>query len=403
MCESKYMKRQFVCIAGKNDIAVDILEYLIEKNGEYNIGIICNKTETGENSFQKSLRWFGNKHKIREYTLAEIYDIDNLILLSLEFDRILKPNMFKDARLYNIHFSLLPKYKGMFTAVLPILNGEHESGVTLHRIDSGIDTGEIIDQVSFPINELDCRELYLTCIEHGTRVVIRNIDAILNGCEVAYSQGNTDSTYYSKKSINFNEINIDLNQTANVIANQIRAFCFREYQLPKINGHFIIDYRFTDTKSDSKPGQVIWDTNNICMIATIDYNLILYYDRFDELLENCKTGGINTVCRICGIKKYLNASDRHGWTPLMVATYNNQIEVVEFLLSQGADVNAVNNNGTTLLMYAKEAYTRTGDSTIFSLLLKFGANTSLRDYSGKSLNDYCREEGITKIGDYEVD
>ena len=59
------------------------------------------------------------------------------------------PKNFLNARLYNIHFSYLPAYKGMFTSALPIKNGEVDSGVTLHKIESGIDTGDIIDQIKF--------------------------------------------------------------------------------------------------------------------------------------------------------------------------------------------------------------------------------------------------------------
>lgn len=403
MQKDKDIKRPFVCVAGKNDIAVDVLEHLIQKNRDYGIGVICNKTETGKNSFQKSLRWFANKFGIREYTLDEVYNTDDLILLSTEFDRIVRPDRFKKARLYNIHFSLLPKYKGMFPTVLPILDGEQESGVTLHRIDAGIDTGDIIDQFSFPINKMDCRELYMKCMKCGTEVVIRNIDAILEGRDEAHPQKIAGSTYHSKKYINYDDLRIDLNQTAYVVANQVRAFCFREYQLPEINGHYIIDYCITNTRSVLKPGSIFLENNDMCIVATIDYNIILYYDKFSQLLEYCEKGNLNMVRRICEIRKHINTSDSHGWTPLMVAVYNNRADITEYLLTHGADINAVNNNGTTALMYAKDAYKRNGDITVFSMLLKFGANSKQRDYTGKSLDDYCREEGIGEIGDYRTD
>lgn len=39
----------FICVAGKNNIAVDVLEYLIRiNNGRYELGVVCNKTETGK-------------------------------------------------------------------------------------------------------------------------------------------------------------------------------------------------------------------------------------------------------------------------------------------------------------------------------------------------------------------
>ena len=129
----------FVCVAGKNDISVEILEYLVERQEDrYEIGVVCNKNETGKDSWQKSLRYHAKKMGIREYALQEIYNMHQVLFLSLEFDQIIRPQKFADARLYNIHFSLLPHYRGMYTAVLPILYGETRSGVTLHRIDRGI-------------------------------------------------------------------------------------------------------------------------------------------------------------------------------------------------------------------------------------------------------------------------
>lgn len=402
MGKSVVKERQFVCIAGKNDIAVNVMEYLIKNKNDYDIGVVCNKSEKGENSFQKSLRWFARKYGIKEFELEDLYDIDDLVFLSMEFDRLIKPDKFKNARLYNIHFSLLPKYKGMYTSALPLLNGEHRSGVTLHRIDAGIDTGDIIDQQDFSIEGMDCREVYLACIKHGIEVVLRNVDMILAGEEKAYPQSCIGSTYYTKKCIDFGNIVIDLNQTAEGIARQIRAFNFREYQMPVVNDHEIIDYAFTDIRSKQKAGTIAHEGKDACIVCTVDYDIILYYDRMNELLENCRCGNLEAVREICAVKKHINSADEHGWTPLIVATYNNQKEVVEYLISQGADVHAVNNNGTTLLMYAKEAYRRTNDGSIFIQLLSLGVNVDRVDYYDKTLKDYCMEEGIQRIASYDI-
>ena len=73
------------------------------------------------------------------------------MFISLEYHRLIDPLKFVTSKLYNPHFSLLPAYKGMYTSALPLLNDEKDAGVTLHHIDSGIDTGDIIDQIIFPI------------------------------------------------------------------------------------------------------------------------------------------------------------------------------------------------------------------------------------------------------------
>ena len=84
-----------------------------------------------------------------------------IFFISLEFDKIINTSLFKTTNLFNIHFSLLPRYKGMYTSILPILNGDKISGVTLHKIDRGIDTGDIIDKCSFRLILLTQQEIYI--------------------------------------------------------------------------------------------------------------------------------------------------------------------------------------------------------------------------------------------------
>ncbi len=389
------MKHPYICIAGKNNIAVDVLKYIYENYGKDNLCIVCNKTETGENSFQKSFRKYAQLVGIQEKSLEEVYEIPQLVFLSLEFDRIVKPELFMDARLYNIHFSLLPKYKGMYTSAHPILNGEKYSGVTLHYIDYGIDTGDIIDQERFEIENCDCRELYLKYIEYGTKVVIRNIDDIIWNKTIGIKQNNIESTYYSKSSISYNNIVIDINQTAYGIQKQINAFSFREYQLPKIFNKAVIDCRILDSKSELKPGTIICEGSYYSIIATVDYNIVLYYDRFDELMSACEKGDLDTVKEICVVRKHINAKDKNGWTPLIKATFFNNKEIVYYLLSIGADIHTKNRNGTNLLMYAKEAYLRTGDNGLFKLFINLNLSVKEKDYLNRDLISYINKQNIT--------
>lgn len=381
-----------ICIAGKNNIAVEVLEYLYERNERYELCVTCNKTETGENSWQRSLRQSAQRLGVKEYALEQLYDIEGLIFLSLEYDRIVKPERFHTNRLYNIHFSLLPRYKGMYTSALPILNGEQTTGVTLHRIDAGIDTGDIIAQREVRIMDQDtCRDLYLKLIQTGTDLVIENIENILHDNVKSYSQSAKDSTYYSRSSIDYSDLKIDINQTANGIQRQLRAFTFREYQLPKIYEYFIIGSHITNMRSKKKPGSVLYEDPGSMMICTVDYNIILYKDRFTELLKACQTGDMNKVLEICSVEHHVNDRNEKGWTPLMVAAYNNHIEIVYYLLSMGADIGAVNNNGTNLLTYAKDAFLNTGDATLLRLFLELGLSPETKDYRGKSLWDYIYE------------
>lgn len=387
------MSKKTVCVAGKNDIAVDVMLYLHDmKNKDFELIVSCNRNEDGQNGWQKSLRFFAQRLGIKEVALEELYEIPDLIFLSMEYDRIIRPQLFASEQLYNIHFSALPKYKGMYTSALPILNDESEAGVTFHRIASGIDTGEIIVQKLFPLEESDTsRDLYLKCIKYGTELVISQLEDVLKDVCESTPQPREHSTYYSKAAIDYSNLTIDLNNTAYGIGRQIRAFTFREYQLPVVHGHKIFDYEVTLTLSTLKPGSVVEVTENWIKIATVDYDIVLYFDQFEEILNACKDGDLDYLRSVPNLEKYLEQKNDKGWTPLIVATYNNQIKVVEHLLLMNANVYVKNHNGTNLLMYAKNTYLDHGDTTLLKEIYSCGVRPEEMDYMGYDLFYYIED------------
>ena len=266
-----------LCIAGKNNIAVNTLDYIIHKYKKIDVCVVCNKSDIGIDTWQKSLKKYAKENNIKEYLLEDIYKIKDLIFISLQFDRIIRPHLFKTNKLYNVHFSLLPAHKGMYTAIMPILEGDEKAGVTLHKIDAGIDTGDIIDQISFNIAGLNSKELYELYIEYGTKIIEKNLNKILKNEVVAHRQPKTDSTYHSMKAIDFNNIVIDLNQTADVIDRQIRAFYFENYQVPCVFDKQIYKTKILNKKSTLKPGNIINTSKDGMIISSIDYDIKLYY------------------------------------------------------------------------------------------------------------------------------
>ena len=80
------MSKKTVCVAGKNDIAVNVLAYLhAMEEKDFDLVVSCNRNEDGENGWQKSVRFFANKMGIKEVALEDVYEIPDLIFLSLEF------------------------------------------------------------------------------------------------------------------------------------------------------------------------------------------------------------------------------------------------------------------------------------------------------------------------------
>ena len=186
-----------LCIVRKNNIAIDCAAYalasgLVDKEDLIALPASSDLREVG---FQKSFVAFSRKEDFRGVERSELYRMKYLVLPSLQYDKLLSVNKFSTRRLFNLHFSLLPKYKGMYASVRPILIGENVSGVTLHEIDGGMDTGNIIDQRVAPIRADDTsRDLYLKYIRAGTMLVNKNLELLLAGTYESLRQTSYDST-----------------------------------------------------------------------------------------------------------------------------------------------------------------------------------------------------------------
>lgn len=272
------MNKPFICIAGRNTIAVRSLKYLIEEFDyeKEKLLAIVSSNDDGIDKYQLSFKKYVLENSIETISLQEAYRIENLIFISLQYDVILRPNKFLSAELFNIHFSLLPEYKGMYTSALPILHGRNKSGVTLHLIDDGIDTGEIIDQQTVNINQDDTsKDLYEKYTDFGVILFKKNLNSLINKKYIATKQDSLMSSYFSKKSIDYNNLIIDLNKTAFQIKNQIRAFTYEGLQFPKIFNIEIKKAIIIDEKSKGKAGTIIEDKKDFLIINTVDFQLKL--------------------------------------------------------------------------------------------------------------------------------
>jgi len=376
-------------LAGKNNIAVNALNYVVD-NYVGDFSIICNHTDDGHHGWQRSLKKTASDYGVREISLEEAYE-EATVFISLEYDRLVHIEKFKKARAYNIHFSLLPKYKGMYTSIWPLLNGEVTSGVTLHHIDNGIDTGSIIDQNKICLTECDrASDLYRKYLASSFDLFKRQFKSMIAGDIYAEEQPEKGSTYYSKNSIDFSSLTIDLNQTAHCIARQIYAYSFREYQLPVVMQERIVEVEILDKRSSLKPGFVIKKEADYLTLATIDYDIRLYIDRIDRLEQfaSCSVDYAKVLLKgLCGV----HDRDKNGWSPIIIAAYHGNYEVVAFLLKKNANVNDVNRNGTSVLMYAKDYCLKSKDRSLFDFLIHKGADINHKDFYGKTLVNYLTE------------
>jgi len=290
-----------IVIAGKNNIAIKVTRFIILNYPDLNIYVIFNHNDNGvDNAWQKSFKKYcSSNHKITPITLEGSYQIHNAIFLSVEFDKIIVPKFFKSTKLYNIHFSYLPFYRGMYTSALPLLYNESTSGVTLHCIDSGIDTGAIIAQEKIVLCNIFCAsELYDHYIKKGTELIQSHFLSLLKNNYTAQEQSTLQGSYFSKNTINYESIDLDFFKTSLDVVNQVRAFTFRQYQLIKFNGDNISYAKQLSTKSEREPGVVVNKSKYFYIVSTEDNDVYLAIDKLSELLSMVKRGNINECIKL---------------------------------------------------------------------------------------------------------
>lgn len=117
-------------------------------------------------------------------------DLDSLVsilrgktALSAGFAYILPPSVVDATKLVlNVHGTLLPHYAGARTLGWVIANGEGESGVTVHVVDKGVDTGPILLQRKFAIDALEtCASLAEKTAQFEPQVVVDALRLIESG------------------------------------------------------------------------------------------------------------------------------------------------------------------------------------------------------------------------------
>lgn len=392
------MMNTTVCIAGKNEIAVRALEWVRQNFPEIPLRVVANKTDTGFNTWQPSLRYFAGKWGVPVVSLFDVYPIENLLFISLEFDAIIKPHLFASPQLFNIHFSALPKYKGMYTSVHPLLHGEKESGVTLHCIDPGIDTGDILDQIIFPIgNETTGRAIYQLYLDHAFLLFQKNFQKLLDKSWTAVPQSETGGSYYSRSSLNFAQLTIDYNKTAWEIANQFRAFHFRDYQMPQFNGWEIAATEIIHQKSKGKPGQIEFEDDQAFEISTIDYNIRLIKDYYARAWAAAEEGNLDSLKKFRPFLPDLDLRNRHGWSLLIIAVYQGHKEMASWLIGEGASVEITNYKGTTLPMYALGRYQKWRDDDMLHWMKQWKVDWYQADDQGKTILEYAPDENSRNI------
>ena len=243
-------QNKIYCIAGKNQCGINFLQYISSKINKNKILILPNDNDIGKDNWQPSLKKYAIKNKYKIVNIKDVYKIKDLILISIEYEHLIKVNKFISNELFNFHFSLLPKYRGCHTNFFQIYNGEKYSGVTLHKIDKGIDTGPIIDQIKFKINiNTNAYDNYFILMNNSLRLLKKNFNNISKKKYKTTVQKLDKGSYYSKKSVNYDKMKVfEIDKINLTNFNKIKAFIFPPFQLPIVNKKKVTNIKYTMKK-----------------------------------------------------------------------------------------------------------------------------------------------------------
>jgi methionyl-tRNA formyltransferase len=165
------------------------------------------------------------------------------LIVVAAFGQILKPEVLDLPKFgcINVHASLLPRWRGAAPIQAAILNGDETTGITIMRMDPGIDTGPILSQKSIPITHADTSATLATKLSAlGADLLTETLPAYLSGELVPNLQDESLATYAPmiKKEdglLDFSEPAINLDRKIRAFNPWPGAFTYWNKQILKIH------------------------------------------------------------------------------------------------------------------------------------------------------------------------
>lgn len=136
------------------------------------------------------------------------------------YGKLLRPNLLDALTFVNLHFSLLPRWRGAAPVERAILAGDHQTGVCLMGLEEGLDTGPVFDVVATAIHPMEtAAALRARLAEIGSEMLVRNLEGGRDSMPAPVPQLG-EPTYAAK--LRPEEFRIDWSQSAEQIARLVR-------------------------------------------------------------------------------------------------------------------------------------------------------------------------------------
>ena len=157
---------------------------------------IATSREVGE----RCIEWATNNTPSGFALTKDIDEAD--IVFSVMYNKILPSKVVNNKKCFNFHPGILPEYKGVGIGSWVIINGEEKTGVTLHLMDRGVDTGDIIEIREYMISRYDtAHSLFIKSQELIYKMFKNWYNDLLNGDYIAVPQKPNRGKVYRKRDL----------------------------------------------------------------------------------------------------------------------------------------------------------------------------------------------------------
>ncbi|MDO5115371.1 MAG: formyltransferase [Synergistaceae bacterium] len=197
--------------------------------------------------------------KIDEAEIKYISSLEPELLFSFYYRALIPKAALDIPRLgaYNIHGALLPKYRGRACVNWAVLNGERETGATLHVMTEQADRGDIVDQQAVPIEFSDtAHDVFLKVAEAARLILARRLPELEAGRAPRVPQDEAEATYFGRRRPADGEI--DWNKSAVEIYNLVRALT-RPFPgaFTELDGKKYYIWRALPAEGKARPGEIV--------------------------------------------------------------------------------------------------------------------------------------------------
>ena len=258
-----------IIVFAYSDIGYECLDLLIRR-GEAVRVVFTHEDDPGESRWFRSVAELAQRHGIAvrfdEPSLGS--EADRLIatlapdlIFSFYYRRMIPTAVLAAAKrgAFNMHGSLLPKYRGKAPVNWAVLHGERETGVTLHHMVARADAGDIVDQEAVPIGPDDTAyDVMRRLVPAARRLLDRQLAALKAGTAPRRPQDEAQATRFGGRRPE--DGRIDWTQPAARIVNLVRAVA-KPYPgaFSTLNGRRLLVWkaRAAGGANPGRPGEVL--------------------------------------------------------------------------------------------------------------------------------------------------